>query len=514
MKKIFLSILTLGLLFTSCDMNQNPEGTIAEDDAYTSVARVGQLRNQFYNYLRAYTNGSYISYTELQSDLFLGLRGNGGRGSRFSQAQFTASTEETTNMYANMYSALKNVNNFIAKVPEFIEEYNLTGEDLLEVNRYLGEAKFTRAYLYYWLFDHYCQSYTADKANTPALGLQLVTEYNPNLDVKDYPGRSTMQQTVNQIKADLADAYSLIKAYDDQDAQYCVPNASYINHFAVAALQARMALLTQDYTTAVSKAQECIANNGNFALAEGADFIDMWTTDESSENFFLPFGSLAEASSVASPFDYYNYISGYPDRVDYLPTAEVILNYDEDNDLRAAAYFTIDAMNVDAQNTVGYQFMKFPGNPKYVTSSPNYKNLSKPFRIAEQYLILAEAAAMSNQPSVANQALNDLRSVRIDGWDATTNYSGSVLINQVRLERCRELIGEGFRISDLRRWGLGFERFTAYWTWTGYVNASELWVEADTHITYTPNDYRYTWPIPYHQFQINSNLKGQQNPGY
>ncbi len=66
-------------------------------------------------------------------------------------------------------------------------------------------------------------------------------------------------------------------------------------------------------------------------------------------------------------------------------------------------------------------------------------------------------------------------------------------------------------MSDLRRWGLGFERNSTY---TNIPGIDDILVQAGLNVTYQPNDYRYTWPIPASEMQVNPQLTGQQNPGY
>lgn len=139
-----------------------------------------------------------------------------------------------------------------------------------------------------------------------------------------------------------------------------------------------------------------------------------------------------------------------------------------------------------------------------------YKNKPKPFRLSEQYLILAEAAVESNQATIANNALTALRQKRISGYQPV-NYTDSQLRQQIRDERSKELIGEGFRMSDLRRWNLGFTRDGNY---TYNPDVKNIMVYAGLQVSYNPGDYRYVWPIPADEMEINPQLAGQQNPGY
>lgn len=514
MKKTLLSIFAIGLLsLSSCDMDLEAPGTINVEESVQTADDVKGFRNNIYSSIRALTSGAYITDTELQSDLFMGLRGNGGRGSTMSQGTFNPSTGDISSNYSGCYSVMKTINFLLEQANNLKEAGTLTEDEVAEVNRYIAETRFMRAYIYFWLFDHYCQAYTPDKANTPGLGLQLVTIYNPNMTPAEYPGRSTMAEAIKLINEDLTAAFDGLAEWETGDASDCMPNSPYVSSYAVAAMQARVALVTQDYQTAIDKAQFVI-DSPNYALATGQNYTNMWSNDEGSELIFVPFVDASESAYVGSFFDAYNYITNFPTRVDYVPTYSVITSYG-DNDIRLDAFYAAIEMTVDAQPTGGFIFYKFPGNRALINGNTNdYKNKPKPFRLSEQYLILAEAAQALNQEDIANSALNDLRKARISGYRDQT-HTGTRLRDEIRSERAKELIGEGFRISDLRRWGLGFTRDASYEDFgPEYTILSDLFLSADVAVRYQPNDYRYTWPIPNDELEVNAQLKGQQNPGY
>lgn len=151
-----------------------------------------------------------------------------------------------------------------------------------------------------------------------------------------------------------------------------------------------------------------------------------------------------------------------------------------------------------------------PGNPVFDVTLQAIKNMPKILRLSEMYLIKAEAAQLSGQPEIANEALRDLRRARILGYN-NPDYSGDELRDEIRLERTRELIGEGFRMSDLRRWGLGFKRNPNYPISSGMP---ALFRELDKNLSYSPGDHRLVWPIPQDEMETNPQIAGQQNPGY
>jgi hypothetical protein len=70
-------------------------------------------------------------------------------------------------------------------------------------------------------------------------------------------------------------------------------------------------------------------------------------------------------------------------------------------------------------------------------------------RVSEIYLINAEAKARLNDNSGALESLNTLRKAR--GSKEAVGLSGQALLDQIWLERRKELWGEGFSLIDIIR---------------------------------------------------------------
>ena len=504
-------------MFSSCDMDLNEPGTTTDTESLKTVSDCAAYRNNMYSNFRALTSGTYIYYSELEMDQFLGMYGNGNRGLYFSNANLTASYSDVNSIYNGIYGSMKGVNFFLEHAQAISDAGNLNAKDAAEVSRYIAEAKFFRAYFYYYLFDHFCQSYDASKGDNAALGCQLVTTYAPTGDTSKYPGRSTMNETLNLINNDLDGAFNGLVEYeeyskkDKEIVDVTVANSNYLSSYAVAALQARVALVSGQNQKAIDKANYVISNK-KYGLCSGDAYFNMWSTDEGSELIMVPFVDASESAYVGSINDGWQYWSNYPQRIDYAPTSEVLSYYDQENDVRFDSFFYLgeDLSFGDMGLANVFVFAKFPGNNSLITGNNYYKNKPKPFRLSEQYLILAEAANASNQDPIANKALNDLRKARIEGY-VDVNLSGNALRDQIRAERAKELIGEGFRMSDLRRWNLGFTRDASY---PVDPTVEGIFIPSTTTVKFEPNDYRYVWPIPYEEMQINPQLQGQQNPGY
>lgn len=518
MRKILYSALLTGFLFTSCNLHEEPFGQLNIDDAITSVANAEKFREGLYTGLRGRTAGAYISYTAIQGDEFIGVSNNGNRLGVISLGNINPGTTDLEGAWANPYSSIMQVNYYLPRLEEIIKDETISEENHIELIRYRGEAKWTRAYNYWYLVDHYCQAYTLIDPTAAATGLPLVTEFDPTGDYGKYPGRSTLEETFKLIEDDLKDAYADLSAYEESLSPNAYsaaisPEACYLNTYVVLALQARIALMKGDWKTAISKAEEVI-ENPLYALAPKNNYGAMWTNDKGTELIFVPYGNGDQKVYVPSTGG--AWIQSNVNLADYVASANALAMYDEEDDVRYEWFFEPRELDVEGSSVWAPAFVKFPGNQALntVQNTNALRNLPKPFRLSEIYLILAEAAAASGDATKANDALNEIRNNRI--YDYTEqNYQGTELRDEIRLERSRELIGEGFRISDLRRWNLGFSRSDAYNDEEGYYDeTASILLPAGVNVSYVSGDHRLVWPIPTSEMEANPQLAGQQNPGY
>lgn len=557
MKKILYTCLGLGVLVaTSCSMDLEPVGTILASEAIETVDDCAAFRNGFYNNVRALSTGGYISYTEIQMDNFIGTITNGNRLGSINNGRILSNDSDFQGIWGGLWGAIAGVNFYMERAEPLIksaqEEYDAlvdlkeseTGKKVEEkdipdvdrekysaiqqMKRYFAEAHFMRAYFYYWLMDHFCPA-----INDPNLrdfdGLPIVTAYNPTADKSTYPGRKSLPETYKFIEDNLDIALEGLLAYEkyvdtagtpeekqELSSQVICPMAAYICSWTVKAMQARLALGKGDFQTAYNLAVDVI-NNGNYTLATRADYAAMWTNDMNNEIIFRPVSSKDELgiSSTGSAW-----ISTSEFQADYMPVPRVAIPGDNSEnflyvsrDVRYTSFIGERRLLSNGSFVKIPVFIKYPGNPALIQSNPNLMNMPKPFRLSEQYLIAAEAACELNMVTEANNYLQDIRVNRISRYDRpTTNFTGTQLRDEIRLERLRELIGEGFRMSDLRRWGLGFTRDALY----NLVNPAleNVLVKLGTAVRYEANDYRYVWPIPSDEIENNPQLVGQQNPGY
>ena len=114
-------------------------------------------------------------------------------------------------------------------------------------------------------------------------------------------------------------------------------------------------------------------------------------------------------------------------------------------------------------------------------------NMPKPLRLAEQYLIRAEAYCRKGNYSAASADLTSLGRARYASG-GSLNVNASNWLQTISDERVRELYMEGFRLQDLKRWNMGFERTPQSQT---QAEGSSLKIEAGNPL--------FVWPIPNHE---------------
>jgi hypothetical protein len=263
-----------------------------------------------------------------------------------------------------------------------------------------------------------------------------------------------------------------------------------------------------NWTGAIADANTLMNSSAYALITDPDDFKDMWLNDESTETIFqFPLSAPNELGNSMALYVNYDPSDDYY-KPDWIPEQWVVDQYDA-NDIRLGAYLLEDTLYVQgAEYPDIYVLNKFPGNPDFWTgASSNYRNQPKVFRLAEMYLIAAEAGAQNAATEAAAlDALNDLRTAR--GLTALVGVTGTALMDEVKAERTRELLGEGSRLDDLKRWGMGFSRTTPQ-----NINCIVTGADFDTKVVAAGDD-KFVWAIPQRDVTTNPNIADQQNPGW
>lgn len=475
--KIFAVIVSLILLFPSCNLDELPKDSIGLDDAWQSVDDAKNFRTGIYSYFRSINGGLYSYIPDYQSDLFNATSGYGNRGGDIHRWDFNSSQYDIEDTWQYNYYTINNCNNIINNIDKVTED-----DPILATIK--GEAYLMRAICYHTLAVRFAKDYDPSTAVSD-LGLPLVYKNDPN----EKPSRSTLKATYSQIKEDITEARKYLTTPGTVNSEYFTVDV-------IDAFEARVDLYMHKYTEAVNLAKNIIST---YTLIQSESrFKDMWLNDNGSEIIFKTFMSTDERANAMSSFLSYS-TSATAFQPDFVPSQWVLDLY-EDNDIRKGTYFMkarIVSNNIEANDV--YMLNKYPGNPALKKTPYEYYHMWKVFRAAEAYLIAAEASYLGGDEPNAIKYLNDLRGKR--GASQLNGLSGNALFDAIKKEWIREFIGEGQRLNDLKRWGDGMRRHDPQ-------NTSILMTGNDyTTFSVESNDYRFVWEIPANDLKANSNLK-------
>lgn len=434
--------------------NQLITSTVFGDSVGATSAVIG-----IYTNLNPYTgfvfgNGAITAYTGLSADELLMNNGPADEDQFYKNVVAPNNNINNGSIWNIAYSLIYQTNTCIEGIS------SSTGISGALKNQLTGECKFLRAFIYFNLVNLY--------GDVP---LVLTTNYK----ISSQLPRASTDSIYMQIKDDLYDAETFLTS------NYISGDKSRANKYAALCLLARVYLYTGEWQQADSTASEVIASNlyglendlNNVFLATSAESV--WQIPpysargiETTEGyFFVPYDAASVPSYTISPY---------------------LLNAFESGDERKQKWLNKNSVSVNGVSHDFYYPFKYKlGYDGNTTPVENYVM----FRLAEQYLIRAEARAHLNELASSLADLNIIRN-RAGLQDATTN-SRAALINTILHERQVELFCEwGHRWYDLKR--------------TKTINS----VLATEKHSWKP--YAALFPIPQQQIRTNTFLT--QNPGY
>lgn len=354
-----------------------------------------------------------------------------------------------------------------------IEQFQPTAPK--QVNRIKGQALALRGMVHFDLLRFWGESYGFSDTGK---GIPYVE----TVDINQKPSRLTVAESWAKIFKDLSEAETLLG--DTDSPVNAGTTKAYLDQTAVRAILARANLYAGRYAEAETFASQVIAA---VPLASASAFAGIWSDASNAEVIWkVPF-SAGEGSPSSGLHN------GPSNRNRFRPTSTLLALYDQVADIRYATYFT----DRNSAGGVARKIVK-----KFLGRGTAIDNLVdwKAFRVAEQYLIRAEARARQSKEALASADLNALRAARITGFEAK-EYAGQALLDEIATERMKELVGEGHRWFDLKRTTKTIQR----------KDPSQL---ASTKLTLLPDNRAWTWPVPQVEIDANENIASQQSPGY
>lgn len=491
--KIFFVSLAAVATMSSC-LDKLPGSAIPEQEAMQSFNDAEQFVTGIYALLKssALYSGYLTLLPDIQTDLVYAVEGNTNTYGSFWRWDIRSTTSEVEAVYASLYQVISNCNFYLERVGDV--EAALTDDEQIEtLEQYTAEVYTIRALAYSELLKCYCKAYDPLTAESE-LGVVLRKSYSK----KEEAIRASLKESYAFVLSDLAKAEEL---FAEDNVGH---SSTYMTLGVVYALRARVALNMQDWDAAIKYSTKVIDMKDVYSLssaktmytAEASFYTYMWQYDVGTEVLWrVGFTPTSYGGALGQVFlnfnvDYYYF---YPD---YVP-AQWVLQLYESADLRYDSIFYNAATGYE--HALSWPLLvKYYGNGDFINNNLIYHvSMPKPFRLAEQYLIRAEAYCRQATPNfgAASKDLTTLREARFATGGAVSLKADSYL-QTIADERVRELYMEGFRLNDLKRWGTlynngkGFKRQPQT---SSQPEGSRLEIKADNPL--------FVWPIPQHEIE-------------
>lgn len=372
-------------------------------------------------------------------------------------------------LWANAYYYIYSANDIIEGVSA---SNGITGDVKKQL---LGEARFIRAFCYFYLINLF--------GDVP---LVTTTDYRGNRTL----GRSDKQNVYKLIVQDLTEAEaSLNEQYITGSALAVTAERTRVNSSAATALLARVYLYLEDWQAAETAAAKVIAHNEYYELVN----LDQVFLLNSKEAIWqLPPYS---AGSNTVEGDIYIPTTGPNNGGRPIAISPQLYTSFEPDDQRKIKWVQSNTFD----NRLFHSPYKYKVGRNVAAPQP-LSEYTMVLRLAEQFLIRAEARAHEGKILGPNSAAEDLNKIRkragLTGTDAVDQVS---ILKAIQHERQVELFIEwGHRWLDLKR--------------TAEVNHVMSVVTPLKGGVWNSNFQLY--PIPLTDLLNGPGLSGQQNSGY
>lgn len=491
MKKLQTAILGLSLLFTiSCDLDKEPLGTLNETTYWTSPDDLKMYANQFYGTFPGF--GGYISFPfDAGSDNFLS-------GDPYTRLMGSTKVPDSGDLG---YTVIRSLN-------YFFENCRKAKGNASDINRYIGEVKFFRAYQYFNLVRTYGDVVWISKVLPDDLkSLQIpktsrhvvIDSVIRDLDfaIQNLPAVGTPTCDKRRIYKEIA---LLMKS------RVCLFEGTWQKYHKLENTGFSTTNDSQKYIQMAAEAAEAVINTGKFTIYKTGksdkDYANLFIQNDYSniseamlwrsyaekytQGHAIQHGTQRLAWNTGVPVEFINdYLcsDGKPIGLSpsYPATITNYIQYFQNRDPRLSQTVCPPGVSV-SPNEISRVFPKIEGGgQEYSMTGFNlYKGLDPSvlgsssstytgrtsfivFRYAEVLLNYAEAKAELGQcdQAVLDKSVNILRTrvgmpslTTAPEMDPANPYKGQIsnLLYEIRRERRVELAHEGFRFMDLSRW--------------------------------------------------------------
>jgi len=516
MKKIFyIAIAAFALTATSCSeelMETYAPGSLVEETAIQNVNDLQLFLNNTYNGLGSRSEAEFVSI--FTDEVGIGFE-NGGQGINDDYVFFLNPLSSGPNsLWATNYFTIARTNRILDLAAKLTPT---TTADIEKLSKIKAEALTLRAYCHLRILAYFTPNMKDDSALAGIISNRIYT-----IDDNDYP-RNTNGEFYAFIHKDLNDAIAL---YDS-----VTPTAFssiYASKIFAQGLKARAYSYKGDYVNAETWANTVMASG--LTLSNYATYPSVFHSESNSVSTEVIFKLKRTATQNDQGTNLHNaWYNGAPSAAGapWYEVSRALFNSLSTNDTRyrtlVSPNSTIDpgyATAADVRTSDKLLINKHGGSlvaggaPWAGTATNANNNDFKIMRLAEMYLIKAEARVSAGDLPGAAATLKTLRDNRFNPAQTLPGLpalgTATVAWKAILDERRKEFALEGYRFIDIKRLGVlansGIDRHPADYqsTTANYPagNPSNLPL----------NSYKWALPIPVAETNVNTQV--QQNIGY
>lgn len=473
----FWSILLITSL-NSCDLDIKPTDSVDRDIVFENANNAEKVLNGTWAYLMdtyfTYQNPGWQSVLRtsdaMANDVAL-QPGKYGYLVHYSFTNMTATNSTTgSGIWTLAYKTIDNANHLITRID------GVPGDEALKT-RIKAQAYALRGYIYLNLATFYSDAYTV---NPDATNVPIYTEPSDSYTIGN--SRSSVQLVYKRAEDDLLEAYKLIGSYSRNGKHKIDKNV-------IAGILARLYLQKNEWNSAQKYAAEA---HKNYSWMSKTAYLEGFN-DRSNSEWIWGHGQTSDQSTASYSFNFLDVSSSASYYYSFMADP-YFKDFFDGNDIRTQL-FEWDVTRYKG----GLMYKKF----RYRSDKTADIVL---MRKAELVLIEAEAYAESDKLDLAIDKLNELRKERGADTPDLKNLSKEELIEVILIERRKELFGEGFGLSDIKRRQKSVERKEA----TGLVPGTEISIKGHTVLRF-PDGTNFVKNSPYYIFAI-PNTETTNNP--
>lgn len=418
----------------------------------------------------------------------------------FHNMNWSSSNPFLTGLYYRSMYQITLANDFIKNASDAnLSARGITGTDAENIRGYKTEARFLRAYQYFVLMDLYGNPpFITDEETIGTVPKQINRK-----DLFDY-----IESELKAIEPELMAPKTNEYGRADQAAAWSLLARIYLNAEVFAG--------TPRYTDAITYSKKVI--DAGYKLIPDYEHLFLADNNLNTDEFILTinYDGIKTEGFGGTTFITHAATGGSMNAADYgissgwggiratRSLSDLFPDLTGTEDKRSMFYTDGQSMEINdiSEFTDGVAVVKFKNKTRSGANgqSQDFADIDYPiFRLGEIYLLYAEAVLRGGTGGDQTTAISYINKLRERAYGNSDGDVTSIDLDFILDERARELYWEGYRRTDLIRYGK-FTTSAYLWPWKGGVKSGT-----------SVGAYRNLYPLPSKDLTSNPNLNQNDN---